>query len=334
MYLVPEKTRLDKIQNQETWKSAMVLKTQRTIDVQNGVVGIRKKRNVSLHEYINERMEFYMERGSIQHAKNFEKLSKQIDKPVMLDKIDVRWLQDFILTLKKKGYKPTTQHTYFSVLTTLLCSAVREELIPSNPVDRLLRSEKPKVESGEREYLTIDEVRLLMDTECRREQVKQMFLFSCFTGLRLIDIETLLWEDIRDAADGKQIDRMQVKTKSRVIIPLTENAMAWLPEPATERQKRNGRWVWVPTAEVWPKKVSRSQIGLAINDWVASAGIKKHISFHCARHTYATLLLTYGADIYTVSKLLGHRNVSTTQIYAKVVDKKKREAAELIPQIG
>lgn len=66
---------------------------------------------------------------------------------------------------------------------------------------------------------------------------------------------------------------------------------------------------------------------------VEAAGICKLISFHCARHTYATMLLTYGADLYTVSKLLGHSNIATTQIYAKLVDQKRREAVELIPAL-
>ncbi len=67
--------------------------------------------------------------------------------------------------------------------------------------------------------------------------------------------------------------------------------------------------------------------------WIMKAGITKHITFHCARHTYATLLLTYGVDIFTLSKLLGHKNIKNTQIYAKIIDRKKREAVDKLPQI-
>jgi site-specific recombinase XerD len=67
--------------------------------------------------------------------------------------------------------------------------------------------------------------------------------------------------------------------------------------------------------------------------WVLKAGITKHITFHCGRHTYATLLLTYGVDIFTVSKLLGHKSIKNTQIYAKIIDKTKREAVNKLPQI-
>ena len=71
-------------------------------------------------------------------------------------------------------------------------------------------------------------------------------------------------------------------------------------------------------------------LGRVIDRWAKEAGITKHVTFHCARHTFATLELTMGADLYTVSKLLGHTSVSTTQIYAKIVDQKKKEAVNLL----
>ena len=78
----------------------------------------------------------------------------------------------------------------------------------------------------------------------------------------------------------------------------------------------------------------RGRIGwFSLQHWAKVAGITKHISFHVARHTHATMMLTLGADLYTVSKLLGHKNIATTQIYAKIVDKKKEEAIGLIPNL-
>ncbi|MNR24363.1 Tyrosine recombinase XerC [compost metagenome] len=73
-----------------------------------------------------------------------------------------------------------------------------------------------------------------------------------------------------------------------------------------------------------------SWISRPLKKWVESAGIRKNITFHCFRHTFATLQLSSGTDIYTVSKMLGHTNVKTTEIYAKVIDEKKNRASQAI----
>ena len=321
MYLVAEKTKLDKIQNQETLKAAMTIKAQRIIELQNGMAGIKPKRQRKLFsDYIDEKVAEYESRGSHSRAEGYAKVKKFVGK-LYLDEIDGAWLREFSRSLQRTGkYSVNTCYTYFFTIVTLLSAAVREDLLDVNPASKLARKEKPGTEEVKREFLTLDEVKKLMETPCQ-SLVKNMFLVSCFTGLRLIDLETLTWEEIKQDENGMMVEKVQVKTKKMVQVPLTENAIAWLP-------KRN------PYMKNVFRAFNRNALGEVLATWVKRAGINKHITFHCARHTYATLLITYGADIYTVSRLLGHSNVNTTQIYAKVVDKKKREAAELIPQIG
>ena len=106
------------------------------------------------------------------------------------------------------------------------------------------------------------------------------------------------------------------------MVPLSENAMRFLPSG------RNTAF-----DKVFKRLNSNAQMNVKLKKLVEAAGICKLISFHCARHTYATMLLTYGADLYPVSKLLGHSNIAPTQIYAKLVDQKRREAVELIPAL-
>jgi len=149
--------------------------------------------------------------------------------------------------------------------------------------------------------------------------VKRAFLFSCFTGLRLSDIEALTWDRIRDSGKGMQVESTQIKTGKAVYVPLSSNALAQLPE------RGRGRVFNLPV---------RYTMGEILANWVKRAGITKHITYHCSRHTYATLLLTYGANLYTVSSLLGHTDISTTQIYARIVDENKRKTVDLIPDIG
>ena len=81
------------------------------------------------------------------------------------------------------------------------------------------------------------------------------------------------------------------------------------------------------------KMSNQSKLGNVIKPWCKHAGIDKRVSFHTARHTFATLALTQGVDLYTVSKLLGHKTIQATQIYAKIVDEKKKAAMELLPTI-
>ena len=180
---------------------------------------------------------------------------------------------------------------------------------------------KPQKRQAEREFLTIEEVKKVMNTPCRYELVKKAFLFSCFTGLRYSDMKALNWSEIHKAADGKTeyIDHIQVKTKDRVTIPLSEETKKWMPErvKGIDNIFHN-------------LKITSTTVEVALKEWMQAAGITKHITYHCSRHTAATMLLTLGASIYVVSKILGHKSVKMTEIYAKIVDKKKLETVNLV----
>jgi len=149
--------------------------------------------------------------------------------------------------------------------------------------------------------------------------LKRMFLFSCLTGLRWSDIEKLKWSEIQHSENlGHFIRFRQKKTNGAETLPISDEARELLEEQGEPDKKiftglKYGNW-------------NKTHI----KDWMTEAGITKKITFHCARHTYATLQLSLGTDIYTVSKLLGHKNLKTTEIYAKVINEKKVEAATKI----
>ena len=109
------------------------------------------------------------------------------------------------------------------------------------------------------------------------------------------------------------------KTKNEITIPLSHNAMRWLPKAKSAKG-----------SEPIFGYINNTAISRTIKSWAAKAGINKYITFHCARHTFATLLITYKVDLYTVSKLLGHSDIKITQIYAKLIDQKKIEAINAI----
>lgn len=198
-----------------------------------------------------------------------------------------------------------------------LRQAVQDKIIKYSPADRVpgLKKEEPQ-----RSFLTLDEVQALVKAQCESQELKKAFLFACLTGLRWSDINTLIWSTIQHSNEmGHYMQFRQKKTKGVEILPISQQARAMLGQ-ATQAQENvfkelrdNAQWR--------NKKIAK---------WVLRAGITKNITFHCARHTYATLQLTMGTDIYTVSKLLGHRELKTTQIYAQVIDRKKKAAANKI----
>jgi integrase len=218
----------------------------------------------------------------------------------------VTWMRD------TKGYAANTILTKTNVLKTILHKAKLDGIITMVPDFSGL---VPSKVAGERCFLTIEELRSITDTPCE-PRVAYPFLFSCFTGLRLSDVRNLKWSDIRNGV----IFLRQHKTKEFVQVPIGKNAQRFLRENDSEKVFHD-----FPTCEEWHNR--------KIREWAARAGIKKRISFHVARHTFATLALGNGADLFTVSKLLGHTKITTTQIYAKVLDEGRKKAVDAIPEL-
>ena len=211
---------------------------------------------------------------------------------------------------------------YYNVVSIALNKAVKDDLIPLNPATKILYSDRPRKGNATKEYLTLDEVKELIKTPCKYDMLKRAFLFACFCGLRYSDIRRLTWNKMHKVDGNKfQVEIKQQKTGETLYLPLSENALSWLPE----QKETNDNIFLLPNSTTTIEK----HLGI----WSKTAGINKHITFHVARHTNATLMLYFGGDIYTVSKLLGHTSVKTTQVYAKIVDENKRKTVNLIPNI-
>ena len=326
MYLVNPVRKIDRIQNEETMKAALALKAKRTVELQNGRAGIdkRKRKDMLLTDYLKQRVAYYDERGSKSYRQHIEKIIRWLDDwggHMTLKGADKEQILAFCKFMKDGGLADTTIRGYFETMGSQFRAAVRAELIDVNPYDRMDKAEKPRKVEVEREFLTMDEVRRLSRTKIQSDVVRRAFLFSCFTGLRASDIRNLDWSDIHATEIGYQLAIRQVKTQGLVYLPLSDNAIKILPEIHPDKGK------------VFRHLPDQATVNETVRHWVARARIHKHISFHCARHTYATLLLTSGVDIYTVSKLLGHKDVSVTQIYAKIIDQKKVDAVNMIPSL-
>lgn len=224
-----------------------------------------------------------------------------------------------MLTTYRPQGKPiaaSTRNTYYQIFNGALNAAVRAKRLLRNPFNEMEKSEKPKMPESVRSYMTIEEVRSLIATPMDNERVKSAYLFSCFCGLRISDVKKLKWKDVfLDHGQYRLAVAMQ-KTKEPIYLPLSNEALKWMPERGDKTGDDN----------VFDLP---STVNTLIKPWAKAAGISKQFTFHTARHTFATMMLTLGADLYTVSKLLGHTSVRMTQVYAKIVNKKKDDAVNL-----
>ena len=206
--------------------------------------------------------------------------------------------------------------SYFNKVKAALKQAYKEGKLQ---FDINTRVDPIKTAETERNVLTIEELNSLIKTECNNPLLKRAAIFSALTGLRFSDIKKLSWKDVEFIkGQGYIIKFTQQKTKGVEVLPISEQAFTLLGERAD------------PEDQVFKDLKYSAYENKYLYQWIGAAGITKEITFHCFRHTYATLQLSQGTDLYTVSKMLGHRSIKTTQIYTRVIDKLKRDTTDRI----
>jgi len=238
--------------------------------------------------------------------------------------LNEKFLNDFkeyLLSTKSNKSKKTTLSqnsavAYFNKVKAALKQAYKDGYIQTNLNIQI----KPiKTAETRREHLSIEELNKLIKTPCSNDLLKRAALFSALTGLRFSDIEKMVWSELEyTQGQGYFLNFSQKKTKGVEVLPISEQAYNLLGEPKE------------PTTKVFEGLTYSAYQNKHLFQWIGAAGITKSITFHCFRHTYATLQLFSGTDIYTVSKMLGHKDLKTTQVYAKIVDEAKRKAANSI----
>ena len=339
LYLVPEKTRADKENNRNTLALAEAVRAKRVVEIRNGEFGFKNqaKEKMNFYDYFVSMVEARRGVESLGNWGNWRSCLKHMQrydsrlKQRTFAEITPEWVQGFHDYLEstdswqgsvgyRKEKKPLAKNSrasYYRKLVACLNQAYQERIILSNPTVGIEGFQQVE---GTRMYLTIDEVRLLAATECRDPEVKRAFLFSCLTGLRRSDVEKLTWGEVHSQGEFTRIIFRQKKTNGQEYLDIAPEAAELMGKRGKADEK-----VFVFHCPDYVNGMIRL--------WCEKAGIEKDITFHCARHTFATMMLDIGTDIYTVSKLLGHKELSTTQIYAKVLDKNKQAAVSKIPSV-
>ena len=224
--------------------------------------------------------------------------------------------ESFKIFLKKDlGYATTHVNHCLCWLNRLIYIAVDQEVLRSNPLEEVEYEKKnpPKLR-----HITRNELQKIMETPMpyeRQELARRAFIFSAFTGLSFVDVYKLYPRHIGRTTDGRQYIRTKrAKTEVEAFIPLHPVAEQILSLYNTTND----------TAPVFPLP-SRDQIWFEIHEIGFALGIKENLSYHMSRHSFGTLLLSAGIPIESISKMMGHTNISSTQIYSKVTDDKISE---------
>lgn len=314
--LTKASSQLDRDKNRQMKLLAEQATTKRAIEVQASFSGVipTPKRSLNILNHFRD------------FANNYNKKDKRVILAALakfeqfLNESNIRQLTTNRLTrgliFEFKDYLEQTLNgetpsNYFKKFKKALDVLVDEGVIDKNPAKSIVLK---KSESINKEILTFDEIKLLTQTHIHNGEVKRAFLFSCYTGLRFCDIKVLNWSNINN---GK-LKVIQSKTSRPVIVPLHEIAIEILNECKT----KTGLIFNLPSHTACLKD---------LKVWVKKAGINKHITWHCARHSFATAIIVYGSDVNSASSLLGHSSFAYTQRYTRIVEQLKETAITNLP---
>ena len=332
------KTPIDKQHNTETLKIGQSIRQKRENFLNKPeIYSLYEKEQLRLRE-LGEQcfIEYFTELANKRKASNHDNwvsalnyLDTFTNGSLKFTDLNQKFLEDFkeyLLTTKSNRSNKTTLSqnsavSYFNKVKAALKQAYKDDILQYD----LNANVKPiKAAETRREYLTLDELNKLVKIPCNDVLLKRAALFSALTGLRFSDIQKMTWGELEYInGQGYFLNFKQKKTKGVEVLPISEQAYSFTGGEENPKDMPQDK----PVFEGLKYSAYHNK---HLFQWIGAAGITKDITFHCFRHTFATLQLFNGTDIYTVSKMLGHKDLKTTQIYAKIVDEAKRTASDKI----
>jgi integrase len=316
LYLVPGKTH----ENKEALQLAEVIRAQRDHEIKSGNFGL-----ISIHK---KKLNFFkfMDHFCTNYKKAdyriYNAVKGQFKKFLNTDDIPCSAIGERIMrefnTYLHENLNGESPFNYFKAMKRILKAATDDGYFKKNPADGINTINHRQNELT-KDVLMDEEIQKLAHTLCGNDEVKRAFLFSTQTGLRKCDIIRLQWRHVFLLKDP-YIDFGQIKTGRQNTVPLNASALKFLGEPG-----RAMEYVFhLP---------STNSVNKTLRHWVARAGINKHITYHCARHSLGTNLLIHETDLKTVSKTLGHTTTRHTEKYTRISDAMKHKAVNKLPEI-
>ena len=343
--LIPETSMEIKRQNEEKVRLWKISIDSENVDREREGAGFvpEVKNKVLLLDYIKKVGDNALSETGNRHSvyATMNSLAKHVEafsgSSTKFEDVSLTWVRNFITYLKcdalnlnftrtkkeeKKQEKHLSQNSQNRLIRNInfvLNKAVQAHYIARNPMMEVPAKEKVSQKQGTREYLTLEEVKMLINTPFTHSpksnyDIRNSFLFACFTGLRFSDLKALRKIDFHKDRNGTYISITMIKTKEPLKVYIPEVALQYVPK----RDNLDSLVFHLPKNDYSNESLRK---------WAKDAGIKdKLVTFHVARHTSATLLLSEGVPLAAVQKQLGHTKSQTTEIYAKIVDDAQRKA--------
>lgn len=319
--LVKVVTPLDRTTNKQKKELAKQIRDKRSIELQANEDGVMANHNnkIELKAYF----ESYISSYNKKDKRNVEGVYNKFLAFANDEKINITTLkqltenivQDFANYLESVCTGEGAS-SYFARFKKVLRKAVKDKVILHSPASEITIK---RDENIKKDILTIEEIQILANTEISNKEVRNAFLFSCVTGLRWVDIKDLQWKHIN--LDTNVLSKVQAKTDMKVEVTLNNTALSLLPT----KEGKNDLIFKLP---------SHTGALKTLRNWLDKANIEKHITWHCARHSFATNLIYYKTDVLIVSKLLGHNTLKYTQRYTHIANDLKKQATDNLPTIN
>lgn len=330
------RTPMERQQNKETLEIAKRLRFERGQQLLEDAEGYRlkKDRDINFLDWMWAYYEAYT-KADKRHIKRaytvfidflnatpeYSKFAKRI-KPQQLTKEMMVTFTEYL----QGRFVGEGAHTLYARFKKIIKAAVEADVMRKNPTTAV----SIKIDNGalKKDVLSLEEIECLISTHYTGESVniRRAFIFCLYCGLRWCDVKDLTFANVDFA--NRLLKFEQAKTKghsaaSNVIIPLNDGLLSLIGKPSTEG-KRDELIFPLPSHNMCLK---------ALRHWTARAGIEKHITWHCARHSFAVNILNNGANIKTVAALLGHSGLKHTEKYTRAVDSLKAEAINSLPEL-
>lgn len=330
------RTPIERQQNKETLELAKKIRFERGQELLESVEGYRlkKERDINFLDYFQSYIDKYTKkdirmvqialsrfRDFLNETPEYNKFAKRI-KPEQINKDMVEAYTEYLQT-RSVGEGAKSIYARFKKVVKF---AIEHDVMLKNPCTGI--TIKIDDQQLKKEVLSPDEIQQLIATHYDNENpnIRRAFIFCLYCGLRYCDVKDLTFKDVDYA--NRLLKFEQNKTKghsanSGVIIPLNDGILKLIGEPSNP-DNRDEAIFPLPSYEMCLKALKR---------WVKRAGINKHISWHCARHSFAVNILNNGANIKTVASLLGHSGLKHTEKYTRAVDKLKEDAINSLPEL-